>query len=119
MYKYILASSFLFCFQILYGQDIRVFGKITDARTGEALPYAKIQLLNSKRASLSDSLGFYNISAAKTALGDSIKCSYIGYASSSKWITKTQNPETSTIRINIDFKLKSLFKDFEEITQFT
>ena len=116
MYKHILASCFSFCFQILYAQDINVYGKTIDAKTGEALPYAKIQLLNSKKATLSDSLGFYNLSVAKTELEDSIKCSYIGYASSSKWMIKTENSENSIIRINIEFKLKSLFKDFEEIT---
>ena len=116
MYKYILGFYFLFCFQILYGQDLIVFGKTTDVRTGEVLPFAKIQLLNSKRATLSDSLGAYSINVATTALGDSIKCTYIGYSSSSKWIKKQATSDDSEIRINIDFTLKSLFKDFEEIT---
>ncbi|MDG2153036.1 MAG: DUF5686 family protein [Crocinitomicaceae bacterium] len=116
MYKYILGFYFLFCFQILYGQDLIVFGKTTDVRTGEVLPFAKIQLLNSKRAALSDSLGAYSITVATTELGDSIKCTYIGYSSSSKWIKKQATSDDSEIRINIDFTLKSLFKDFEEIT---
>ncbi|MDA8910176.1 DUF5686 and carboxypeptidase regulatory-like domain-containing protein [Crocinitomicaceae bacterium] len=116
MYKYILALSFSCCLQVVFGQSIVVYGTTSDAKTGNILPFAKVQFSNSKQAALSDSLGNYKITTPETELSDSIKCNYIGYASSSISIEKPGNSSSSDVLINIDFKLKSLFVDFEEIT---
>ena len=116
MYKYILALSFSCCLQVVFGQSIVVYGTTSDAKTGNILPFAKVQFSNSKQATLSDSLGIYKITTPETELSDSIKCNYIGYASSSISIEKPGNSSSSDVLINIDFKLKSLFVDFEEIT---
>lgn len=116
MYKYILALSFSCCLQVVFGQSIVVYGTTSDAKTGNILPFAKVQFSNSKQATLSDSLGNYKITTPETELSDSIKCNYIGYASSSISIEKPGNSSSSDVLINIDFKLKSLFVDFEEIT---
>jgi hypothetical protein len=116
MYKYILALSFSCCLQVVFGQSIVVYGTTSDAKTGNILPFAKVQFSNSKQATLSDSLGYYKITTPETELSDSIKCNYIGYASSSISIEKPGNSSSSYVLINIDFKLKSLFVDFEEIT---
>ena len=116
MYKYILALYFSCCLQVVFGQSIVVYGTTSDAKTGNILPFAKVQFSNSKQATLSDSLGNYKITTPETELSDSIKCNYIGYASSSISIEKPGNSSSSDVLINIDFKLKSLFVDFEEIT---
>ncbi|MDC0459877.1 DUF5686 and carboxypeptidase regulatory-like domain-containing protein [Crocinitomicaceae bacterium] len=116
MYKYILALYFSCCLQVVFGQSIVVYGTTSDAKTGNILPFAKVQFSNSKQATLSDSLGNYKITTPETELSDSIKCNYIGYASSSISIEKPGNSRSSDVLINIDFKLKSLFVDFEEIT---
>jgi len=102
--------------QVVFGQSIVVYGTTSDAKTGNILPFAKVQFSNSKQATLSDSLGNYKITTPETELSDSIKCNYIGYASSSISIEKPGNSSSSDVLINIDFKLKSLFVDFEEIT---
>ena len=116
MYKYILALSVSCCLQVVFGQSIVVYGTTSDAKTGNILPFAKVQFSNFKQATLSDSLGNYKITTPETELSDSIKCNYIGYASSSISIEKPGNSSSSDVLINIDFKLKSLFVDFEEIT---
>ena len=115
MYKYALAFSFLCCLQVVFGQSIVVYGTTSDAKTGDILPFAKVQFSNSKTATLSDSLGNYSI--VSTANNDSLVCSYIGYSNLSYEIIEVQTSHPSgEIKLNIDFQLKSLFVDFEEIT---
>ena len=115
MYKYALAFSFLCCLQVVFGQSIVVYGTTSDAKTGDILPFAKVQFSNSKTATLSDSLGNYSI--VSIANNDSLVCSYIGYSNLSYEIIEVQTSHPSgEIKLNIDFQLKSLFVDFEEIT---
>ena len=106
MYKYIIAVLFCCLIQSLFGQQVVVYGRISDVKTGNAIPFAKIQFNKSKKATLSDSLGNYQI--VLTEKNDSITCSYIGYAIKSYKNLEIQTSHSvGEIRLNIDFQLKT------------
>lgn len=44
---------------LVFGQQTKVYGKVTDANTGEALPFIKVKFHDSKIGTLTDSLGNY------------------------------------------------------------
>ncbi|NBV58169.1 MAG: carboxypeptidase-like regulatory domain-containing protein, partial [Bacteroidetes bacterium] len=98
------------------GQSVLVYGKIIDEKTELPLPFAKVQFAYSKKAALADSAGNYKITYSNDKDSDSIIASFIGYHSSSQLIEKIQSSQSADNRLNINFKLKSIFKDFDEIT---
>ena len=116
MLKHIIA--FLFCGLIhcLLGQDVLIYGKVSDYKTGLPLPFAKIQFAKSKNAALADSSGNYRIKYSQRHDYDSIIVSYTGYTIKYQVISLAQSSHSVDIEINIDFQLKSLFMDFKEIT---
>ena len=116
MCKYIIIIVFCHLIGSLIGQSVLVYGKIIDEKTELPLPFAKVQFAYSKKAALADSAGNYKITYSNDKDSDSIIASFIGYHSSSQLIEKIQSSQSADIRININFKLKSIFKDFDEIT---
>jgi len=70
----------------LYGQQTtKIFGKITDAKTGEPIPFANIVLKNTSVGTISNLDGKYSIETNIKA--DSIQCMVVGYKTVSKKIT--------------------------------
>jgi hypothetical protein len=61
MRNYIL--TYLICFSTLLvsAQQTKVYGKVTDAQTGELLPYVKVKFYGSKIGAITDSAGNYSI----------------------------------------------------------
>ncbi|MBL6661258.1 MAG: carboxypeptidase-like regulatory domain-containing protein, partial [Crocinitomicaceae bacterium] len=116
MFKYAISIVFLHLIGSLIGQSVLIYGKITDEKTELPIPFAKVQFAYSKKAALADSSGNYNITYLNDKDSDSIIASFIGYHSSSKPIKGVQSSQPSDIRLNINFRLKSIFKDFDEIT---
>ena len=116
MYKYILAVFFCSLINSYFCQEVLIYGKISDEKTGLPLPFAKIQFATSKKATLADSAGNYRIKYWKENDADSIIASFIGYHRNSQLIVRVQSSHSADIRLNINFKLKSLFKDFDEVT---
>jgi len=116
MYKYILAVFFCSLINSYFCQEVLIYGKISDEKTGLPLPFAKIQFATSKKATLADSAGNYRIKYWNENDADSIIASFIGYHRNSQLIVRVQSSHSADIRLNINFKLKSLFKDFDEVT---
>ena len=115
MPRYFAFVILVFIAHIGFGQKQVVFGTVTDLKTGNAIPFAKIQFTNSKEAILSDSMGNYRIESMEKE--DSIVCSYMGYISTSYKLAKVKSSYSiGANQFNIEFQLKSLFMDFEEIT---
>ena len=82
----------------LFGQSVtKIRGKVTDAETGEAIPFANVYFHRDQSGTITDFDGIYNISTSYPE--DSIEISYVGYKSQKKpikqWVTQT-----------IDFKLE-------------
>lgn len=59
--KQALLLIILFISLLSSAQQTVVYGTVTDAATGESLPFTRVQFQNSKIGTLSDSVGFYKI----------------------------------------------------------
>ncbi len=116
MYNYILAVFFCSLINSFFCQEVLIYGKISDEKTGLPLPFAKIQVAKSKKATLADSAGNYRLKYSHENDSDSIIASFIGYHNNSQLIVKAQSSHSADIRLNINFNLKSIFKDFDEVT---
>ncbi|MFN5415700.1 MAG: DUF5686 family protein [Flavobacteriia bacterium] len=105
--QFLYSILFLIVSQHFYAQQTKVYGKITDALTGEFIPYAKIVFQDTKIGILSDSLGFYTLESYYGT--DSIVVSSFGF-------------RTQTIAVKKDFaqeinvKLNYPTTNFSEIT---
>lgn len=72
----ILCLFFFFAFQIV-AQQTKVFGKVTDAETGEPLPFVKVKFHDTKIGTLTDTLGKYVLETYYA--GDSLLFYFDGY----------------------------------------
>jgi len=81
----LIFSLFIFNF---YSQQTIVTGKITEASTGNAIPFAKIRFINSKIGTLSDSLGNYSLQTYYAT--DSLYFFFPGFKPVTKKIKKDQ-----------------------------
>jgi len=91
----ILSGSYCFVNDAL-AQGRLVTGKVTDAQTGEPVPYVTISVkLNNgtRRGTVTDFDGLYHIQVPQSIATDSIYCTYIGYIPSQKKLTSGTNPE--------------------------
>ena len=115
MTRYFVFVILAFIAHIGLGQKQVVIGTVTDIKTGNAIPFAKVQFTNSKTATLSDSMGNYRLESMEKE--DSIICSYLGYISKAYKLSKVKSTYSlGANQFNIEFQLKNLFMDFEEIT---
>ena len=88
-----------------YGQFI-VKGKITDAKTGEGLPFVNVFFPGSSIGTTTDFEGYYTLKAQNAQ--DSIKATYIGYVSRIKVLEKTPAQ-------TIDFQLTESLVQLDEV----
>ncbi|MBI2259126.1 MAG: carboxypeptidase-like regulatory domain-containing protein [Flavobacteriia bacterium] len=95
----------LFC-GISFSQQTKIYGKITDAVTGEVLPFVKIRFFDSKIGTLSDSLGRYSLETYYAT--DSISFTFNGYLPITKKIIKDKVQE-------INIQLNTLTSEIEEV----
>lgn len=95
----VITLSGSFCFaNTACAQGRLVTGKVTDALTGEPVPYVtiSIKLSNStRRGTVTDFDGLYHISVPQKIATDSIYCTYIGYIPSQKKLPATAAPEVN------------------------
>ncbi len=90
----------------IFSQQTKVYGKITDATTGEALPYIRVKFFDSKIGTISDSVGNYVLETYYAT--DSILVSFIGYKPKSIRIKKDISQE-------INIKLEVLLTEVNEV----
>lgn len=95
----------LFIFN-LYSQQTIVTGKITEASTGNAIPFAKIRFINSKIGTLSDSLGNYSLQTYYAT--DSLYFFFPGFKPVTKKIKKDQAQ-------NINIELQVMTTDIKQV----
>jgi hypothetical protein len=92
---------------LTFGQQTKVYGTIWDASTGEKLAYVKIQFVNSKMGTVSDSLGNYAIETYYAT--DSIQFSLSGYE------TITEKVHLDKVQ-EINVRLNTHVSEFNEIS---
>ncbi|MCC9165588.1 DUF5686 and carboxypeptidase-like regulatory domain-containing protein [Pontibacter harenae] len=85
----------------------RVSGKVTDAVTGEALPFVSIYIKNTSLGTTTDDTGIYSLRLA--TIPDSITVSFMGYITQSKAISKGTPSQV------IDFQLRTNALNLQEI----
>src|ERR1017187_3951314 len=71
-----------------YSQRTVITGKVTDATTGEAIPYAKVYFKHLKVGANTSFEGTYSISTPNAE--DSLTVEYLGYIAKSKFVKKGQ-----------------------------
>ena len=96
-----------------FGQQQLIKGRIVDVKTKVALPFSVIKAIPSKKATLSDSAGYFKIML--NANDDTLEVSATGYQ---KTKVDRTNFEKNIQDNNGKFTiyLKSIFIDFKEIT---
>jgi hypothetical protein len=87
-------------------QETRIRGKVTDASTGQPIPYANIYFKSTSKGVSSDSTGIYSLTS--TQPGDSVYASSIGYVTGRK-------PVKKGISQVINFVLPLSVKDLHEV----
>lgn len=90
----------------LIAQETVVKGRVTDAETGEALPFANVTFNGTTKTTTTDFDGFYTLSASQKV--DSITVIYFGYTGKTK-------PVRAGISQTIDFQLAPEVKEMEEV----
>lgn len=95
--NYLLIILFLFSTSI-FSQTLTISGRVTDAQSGEALPYANVRIMNTTLGTAANTSGDYEL---KIVPGDySLVASYIGYYSDTVKVELTKN------MTEINFKLR-------------
>ena len=103
-----MIRSFLFlllffnCF-INFSQQTKIYGKITDASTGETLPFVRIKFYDSKIGTLTDSVGNYVLESYYGT--DSIQVFFAGYIPKTIKIKKDISQE---INIRLEIKVSEV-----------
>lgn len=99
MQKKIFSFIFLICicFGISFAQKVTVTGRISDAASGEVLPFAGVYLKGSTDGVFADYNGDYTIEVSK--IGDTLAVEYIGYLGEIGIVTKAEGEV-------LNFKLK-------------
>ncbi|MDA0315748.1 MAG: DUF5686 family protein, partial [Bacteroidetes bacterium] len=85
MLRFLFLCFFLFLASISYGQ-FTLKGKVTDAETGDPIPFASLFQKGKTSGTTTDFEGNYLLKVA--SLGDSLSVSYLGYSTQSKVLTK-------------------------------
>jgi len=93
----------LLCSLMVFGQKTVVNGKVTDASTGEALPFVNVYFEGTTIGVSTDFDGFFNLETDRAV--DSISVSYLGYITSTK---KLQRGKTQTIHFQLQENLNEL-----------
>ena len=88
--------------------DFTVTGLVTDAQTGEPIPFASVALVGRRSGTLTDEKGRYTLKVK--ALSDSLAVSSMGY----KALRQAIDPERITQAV--DFKLVSSGNALQEVT---
>jgi hypothetical protein len=97
----VVLSLFLYfdCACPVYAQETIIKGKVTDAETGEALPFVNVFYKGTVSGVSTDFDGYYQIRSA--APNDSLVASYIGYLPKTKHVKKGES-QTINFQLSAD-----------------
>jgi len=102
-----ILAMFLFLVPVVgFSQQTRVYGIVRDAESGDRLPFVKVQFLNSKIGTLTDSTGYFNLETYYAT--DSLQFSFSGYLTKRVRVKKDISQE-------INVSLPILSTEFEEV----
>jgi len=102
-----LIYIFILCFQVVgFSQQTIVTGTVSDAGTGEKLPYVSVRFVDSKIGTLTDSAGGFKIETYYAT--DSLRFTFSGFVSQTVAIKK----DVSSV---LDIRLNILTDDLAEI----
>lgn len=87
--------------------QMRITGKVTDALTGEALPFVSVYIKNSTVGTTTDVNGQYHIKLSR--LPDSLTASFVGYTTKSQLLKKGEATQ------NLDFLLAPSSRSLQEV----
>jgi Family of unknown function (DUF5686)/CarboxypepD_reg-like domain len=87
--------------------QMRITGKVTDALTGEALPFVSVYIKNSTVGTTTDINGQYHIRLSR--LPDSLTASFVGY------ITQSQAVKKGEVTQSVDFSLATSSTSLKEV----
>lgn len=93
----------IFCFHITVAQETIVKGRVTDAETGDALPFVNIVFQNTFTGITSDFDGYFSLKTTEAV--DSLEVSYIGYH---KRVKAVEKGRTQTINFQLSSDIISL-----------
>jgi hypothetical protein len=106
--KFISIIFFLILYSNLQAQQVTIKGKVTDAETGEGLPYVVLSIYKTSFGTETDEEGNYSFQATLHK-DDSINVNYIGY----KRIRQPIQGEVSPIEINFQLEEENtMMKEF-------
>lgn len=88
---------------VVFGQQTRITGTVTDAQTGETLPFARVVFQNSKIGALTDSLGNYVIETYYAT--DSLSFYSEGYAIQT---FKIKRDETQMLNVQLSEAVETI-----------
>ena len=86
-------------------QDLVIFGEVTDASTGDPVPFVNLIIIGTNVGTLTDFDGHYQLTAPSGS--DSLAASYIGYLTKIKGVGSGLHQE-------INFQLDEEVKNLEE-----
>ncbi len=90
----------------LLAQEVTVTGKVTDASTGDPVPFVNVFFKGTSIGSTTDFDGYYRIKT--TSPQDSLVASYIGYIKRMKYVGKAQSQQ-------VNFQLEPDITKLEEV----
>jgi hypothetical protein len=97
----LLVALFIFCFgSISLAQQTTVYGRVIDAESGFGFQFVKVQFMNSKIGTITDSLGNYSIKTYYAT--DSLMFMFPGYKVTTVKVNKDQSQE-----INITLEIRA------------
>jgi hypothetical protein len=94
-----ISIFFIFILQgyFSFAQQTVISGKVTDAATGEAVPYARVYFKHLHKGAVTSFEGFYSLTVTESE--DSLTVEYLGYKPKSKAVKKG---ETQVINFQIE-----------------
>ena len=98
---------FLLLSQLVFSQKTKIYGVVTDAKTGDPIPFANVILKGTHEGTITNSVGKYSIETS--VVSDSVQCMFIGYVTQ----TKKMYPHKYQ---TINFKLQPEVVSLEAVT---
>lgn len=105
-FKGILLIFSCLCLFVGHAQQTKIYGKVTDAQTGEELPFVKVRFYLSKMGTSTDTTGNYMLETYYAT--DSLQFSFIGYQTTTVAVKLDQTQE-------INVKLRPEVFEMEEV----
>lgn len=105
--KNLILILLLFAASFSFAQQTKISGRVTDAYTGEAMPFVTVRFFGAKIGTITDTLGNYSIETYYAT--DSVQFLFSGY------LTQTFHVKKDVAQV-IDVKLSTLTTDLAEVT---